>query len=120
MERVSWIEHKGKRVLLTNYEGLTTTEELKQVLDGELRESRASPRKIMVLAKLAGSSITPEFMRYAKEMGKNHRSKYIAKTALRGITGVKVILLNSYILFTGDTQIRSFESDNEALDWLIS
>lgn len=120
MERVYWITHKEKKILVTNYEGLHTTEELRLVVDREVEIELASQSKILVLSRVANTTITTEFMRYAQQKGRDVRSIKVEKTAVLGITGVKVILLKSYILFSGEKTTLSFNTERAALDWLVS
>ena len=37
-----------------------------------------------------------------------------------GISGMKTILLDGYILFTGAKDLKIFNTEAEALDWLVS
>ena len=43
----------------------------------------------------------------------------IQKTATVGITRIKKILFKAYITFTGQKDVKLFDNQKEALDWLI-
>ena len=118
MSHTKWIEHKGKRILYVDYRGLKTAEELIQTLDESIRQEVDSPTKVLVLANVEGSSGSSEYMERVKQAGKENAQK-VQKTALVGTTGVKVILLSAYLRFTGDKSTRSFDTEAEALDWLV-
>ena len=118
MSRIKWIDHKGKKILYVDYRGLKTTKELIQTLDESISEEVASPTKVLVLANFAGSFGSTEFMGHLKQVGKEMMPK-VQKTAVLGITGAKEILLNVYLRFTGDKNIRTFVTEAKALDWLV-
>ena len=118
MSRIKWIDHKGKKIMYGDYRGLKTIEEMLQTLDEAISEELASPTKVLVLANFEDSFGSPEFMGHLKQVGKEMLPK-VQKTAVLGITGVKGILLNAYIRFTGDENIRTFDTEAEALDWLV-
>ncbi len=118
MSRTSWIDHKGKKILYVDYRGLKTTKELIQTLDESIIEEIASPTKVRVLANFEGSLGSIEYMQHLKKVGKELGLPKVQKTAVLGIIGVKEILLRSYISFSGDKNIRTFDTEAEALDWL--
>jgi hypothetical protein len=119
MSRVKWIEHKGKKIQYIDYSGLKSSEELLQVLDEAVKEEIASPTKMLVLANFEGVSAGTDFMERIKKTGKEVGSQKILKTAAIGIGGVKNVLFETYLRFTGDKNTRSFDNEAKALDWLV-
>jgi hypothetical protein len=119
MSHTSWIEHQDKRILFVDYRGQETPEAMIHVLEEEISVDAASPTKVLVLANFEGTSGSVEYMARVKKAGKEIRNQKVQKTALLGITGLKVVLLDGYIRFTGDEHIRAFDTEAEALDWLV-
>jgi hypothetical protein len=58
-------------------------------------------------------------MSRANEIGKKYDPR-IEKEAIVGATGVKKILLASYLAFTGQQTMREFKARAEALEWLTT
>lgn len=53
-----------------------------------------------------------------KKVGNAVLKVKIQKTATVGITGIKKILFKAYIVFTGQKDVKLFDNQKEALDWL--
>ena len=70
-----------------------------------------------ILSNFDGVPVGTEFMNKVKPWGKELQPK-IKRQALLGVTGLKNILLQGYILFTGEKEIKTFDSEAEALDYL--
>lgn len=115
---VEWIEHKGKKILFSNYEGCKTSEEMIGVLLKEVEELEKQEKKSLVIANYNGSFGSAEYMNILKEMGKTVLSKKIEKTATMGITGFKEALFKSYIFFSKQKNVKLFYDKESALDWL--
>ena len=114
---VKWIEYKGKRILYSDYRGLT--EELGiENLELEAQMIAASETKALVLNNYEGTTATPDFMKRAKELGPTVTEPNTAKNAALGITGLKELLLRAYNAFTG-AKVRPFKTEAEALEWLV-
>ncbi|MBN2416249.1 hypothetical protein JXO52_10430 [bacterium] len=119
MSYTSWLEHRGKKILFVDYRGQKTPEGMIQVLEEEISIEIASPTKVLVLANFEGTSGSVDYMTRLKKAGKEIRNEKVQKTALLGITGLKIILLDGYIRFTGDKHIRPFDTEASALNWLV-
>lgn len=117
---VSWIEHKGEKILFSDYRGCHTTEEMLKVLYDEIDILQNQEEKILVLANYNDCSPTGEYFFAVKKFGKETIAKKTKKTATVGINGVKRLLFNTYISFTGDYNVRLFNEEDVALEWLIS
>lgn len=116
--RAGWIDHAGKRILRLDYTDLSSPDEQIAVLERELDVIETAADRTLVLADFEGASATPEYMARLNEAGKQVRNVKVEKTAVLGITGLKAILLDGYVRFTGDTRVRAFDSEADALDWL--
>ena len=101
---VKWIEYNGKKVLFSNYEGCKTSEEMINILYKEVEILEQQENKTLVIANYNNSFGSNEYMSILKEMGKTVLSKKIEKTATMGITGQK--------------DVKLFDNQKEALDWL--
>jgi hypothetical protein len=118
MSRVNWVEHKGKNILYVDYRGLKTTEVMIELVEEATRIEAESPTQVLVLVNYEDSAASIEYMGRVKELGKEIRKQKVLKTALLGMTGLKMILYQGYIRFTGETSIQIFTDETAALDWL--
>ncbi len=116
---VKWIEHKGKKILFSNYEGCKTSEEMISVLYQEAEILRKQNGKTLVMANYEKSFGSSEYMSVLKDISHEVLKEKIERTATLGITGVKEALFKSYIFFTGQKNVKLFYDRDEALEWLI-
>lgn len=116
---VKRITHKGNVVYYADYRGLKTSEEQMKTLDDLVAMTKSSAGGDLILSNYEGVSLSTEYMNRIKAAGKEQKGK-IKRQAVVGVTGLKTVLLNGYILFTGANNIKSFSTEAEALDWLVS
>lgn len=113
---VTWETHLNKKYLYLNYEGHTPAE-LLDLIDVQIKEIQNCKGQVYVLSNVKNTIMSPEFMKKAKEEGKKYVAK-VEKSAIIGVTGLKRILVQSYISFTG-SKFKLFETKEEALDYLF-
>lgn len=116
--KVTWIDHKGKKVLFSNYEGCKTSKEMIDVLYQEAEILKNQQGKILVMANYDKSFGSAEYMEALKKVSNEVLKEKIEKTATLGITGVKEALFKGYIFFTNQKNVKLFYDKDEALDWL--
>ena len=116
---IKWIDHRGKKVLYIDYRDRKTQPEMLQLLEDQANWMKISPAGIFVLSNVPGTTISSEFMNKSRQFGKDvfmHKTK---KSAVVGITGIKAVFMQGYQIFTGAQKSRSFQTEGEALDWLV-
>jgi hypothetical protein len=113
-----WIMHKGKRILHVTYGGSTGEKELIDYFLCALDMAVKEPNKVLNLADFTNTYITSDFLDTLKQKGKDIMIKKFEKIALLGVDGIKNIFLNSYLIFTNQRNIRTFNALDEALEWL--
>lgn len=116
--RVNWVNHKGKKVLFSNYVGCKTAEEMIAVLHKEAETLKAQTSKVLVMADFTDSFANDKYMDEVKKVGSAVLKAKIEKTATVGISGIKKILFKGYITVTGQKNVKLFDTQKEALDWL--
>jgi hypothetical protein len=114
---VKKIVHKGQTILVADYRGLNNAEQQIQNLEELSKILKSSPSSLLILSNFDGVSIGSEYMNKVKPWGKDLQPK-IKRQALLGITGLKNILLQGYIIFTGEKDIKAFNTEAEALEYL--
>jgi hypothetical protein len=113
-----WIEHQGKKILHNDFRGSRNEQDILSVMADLSKILTASPKKVLVLTDLTGTSVTPEVMNQVKVFGKDVMNVKIEKSAVLGITGLKNILLEGFLAVTGAKYIKPFAAEGEALKWL--
>ena len=115
--RAKWMEHKGKRLLYADFSGLQGEPGM-ELLEMVASEVAASPGKVLILYNFEGAAANRAWMRRVKQLGKEVFDAKVERAAALGVTGIKVILLESYEKFTGRT-LKTFKTEAEALEWLV-
>ena len=114
---VSWIEHKGKRILFEDYSGLVG-DELLEVLYATEAEFKKLTSPILVLLDFTDSFVNQNYMNELKRLGKKYDSLMV-RTASVGVTGFKKALAVAYNAYTGQGHKNAYlDTMEEALDWL--
>lgn len=118
---VKWIEHAGERVLYADYRDCRNEEEMLAVLEEQGRQLRMRPVKTRLLSNFEGVSVGSGFMNEVKKRGTESGSRLIERNAVLGISGLKGILLDGFVMVTGmRDSVRAFDSEAAALEWLVS
>ncbi len=115
--RIQKIKYKGTDIIKVDYrhckeaELIALTIEHKELI---LKENKIS----FFLANYEHTFGTANYMKAAKDFTESTRH-LVKKGAFLGITGSKVFLLKG-IMFFIDVDFKTFENEEEALDWLVS
>jgi hypothetical protein len=115
-----WIEHKGKRILYVDYRNLRPDGILPLMKESD-DMVRASPTKLLYLGNIEGAVVSREVMGQLKHYAdKSIRQKY-ERLAVVGVSGVKGVLFKAFVtmLDKSSVQVKSFKTENEALEWLV-
>lgn len=119
---VQWMMHNGMSFLSVDYRNCKHEEEMIRIFEEQvtqMQQVRISGGKTLVLSNFEGTAVGSKFMKRIKDVGREHGKKSLAKNAILGINGLKRVLLNAYIAYTGLNNIKAFDSISEALDWLV-
>lgn len=116
---VTWIEHKGKKILHTDYRNVTDEGEILALLKEATNIIRETPGKIRFLADFRNTNVPSNFMTEVKKNGKNLFKEKAERHAILGVTGIKKVLLKAYVVFSGEN-IKPFDSEKDAKDYLAA
>jgi hypothetical protein len=111
-------DYKGKPYLLADFSNQSSADCIATVAALESLVRRQSG-KVRILSDMTNAAIGPEVMAKAKEAGKTVFQPRSEKQAMIGIDGLKRMLLQAYMKFTG-SNIRVFGSRAEALEWFAA
>lgn len=115
----TWIEHKGKPILFTDFIDCKTEQEMIANLQAAADIYESSPIKILGLYDLSGTTVTDGYMLKAKELAETVFNQKREKSAIIGVTGIKRVLLDAYNN-KANNGLKSFDTRDEALEYLVS
>ena len=120
MERLKFIDYKGKRIFICNYANMSGEEEdlIISMVEGEKREmAKHPPKSLLVLTNVSNMYASKRIDKAFTEMIQHNRP-YIKRSAVLGVVGLKKIIYGVMIALTG-RDIKVFERIADAKDWLV-
>lgn len=116
---VTWITHKGKRILF-NDSSNQASDGIIKMIEEEARFVAGAPGRVLILDDYTNCVADSRAMERTKQLGRDIIEPKTEKVALLGITGIKAVLLSAYNWFTGaGARQRLFRTADEAKDWLV-
>jgi hypothetical protein len=113
---VSWIEHRGQRVLFVDYRNLGPAACI-ETLGQQVAALEASTEPVLTLVDARGAQFSGEFMAAAKAAGPGNTKK-TRKRAIVGIEGFKKVLLIFFNVAVAPAAMEPFPTIEEALAYL--
>jgi hypothetical protein len=124
MERVTWIEHKGKNILYVNYSKLMAAKpDQKQEILDTIKKARGiasgSSEKIRFLSDVTDARANTEVMNALKEFAAfTNANNKVEKECVVGVRGIQKILLSGINAFA-KSKLVMFDDIEKAKDWLV-
>jgi hypothetical protein len=115
---VSYISHKGKKILYVDYTKCKSPKETLDVLELVRQEYLKSNEMMITVNDFRDAYASSEFMNKVSELGKQLFTKRTIKSAAVGVAGIKKILVNAYNIFA-ENKVTLFDTKEEALDWVV-
>ena len=118
MERVRFITHKGKQVLLLDYHGLHDEAEMLAMVEERKRIVTSQPKaSVLTVADVAGSKLTKNVLSKIKEANV-YDLPYVRRAALVGVDERQEKKVEAVETFSHHHHER-FATLAEALDWIV-
>jgi hypothetical protein len=118
LERVSWVEHEGKRIILEDMSGLREATDIYAVSDTSTALICKQPEaSVLLITNVTGTRYNPSVINRLKENTKL-TNPYMKAYAVVGIGGLQRVVLQSVVQFTGQ-DIKISGSIEEAKEWLV-
>jgi hypothetical protein len=114
-----WKNYRGRQILYSDYGGLGADVETlaREVADSERFSFSQPDGSILNLVNVEGSVGTPEGVEMLKKSAIDTKRK-TKRIAVLGVTGLKQFLAQGIARISGQ-DIRYFDTEAEALDWLV-
>ena len=116
MERIQFIQHKGKQLLNLDLANAKATEVVRLVRDATPVIAAAQERSIRTLTDVTNMAFNVEATEALKQFTM-HNKPYVLAGAVVGVTGLKKIIYNAVLKFSG-RNIVAFDTLDEAKNWL--
>jgi hypothetical protein len=115
---VSWIEHKGKKILYSDFSNIRRPEESTALLFEMEKSFRESGEPVRHMLNFENTAVSPEFMDAAKKIGFGLMPDAL-KNAFVNVSPLKEVLLKGFLLFTnGGNKTKTYNDLEKAKDWL--
>ena len=119
MERTRFIEHKGKRVLLLDYAGVRDPAEAVQSVHRSIEFIATQPKNsLLVMTVVRDARYNAAVLQAMKELAA-HNAPYVKASAVVGMSGLHRVAYQAVLVFS-KRNIKTFDSEAEALDWLVT
>jgi hypothetical protein len=117
MERISFITHKGKPIMLVDLSHCEAKEILLLLEEGQRTVARHERGSLLTLADLTGAHIDRTVATRMKEVLALDRP-YVKKSAWVGAESVPHVFYENIKSFS-QREFPSFKTREEAMDWLV-
>ena len=118
MERVSFVTHRGVRILQVDYSGMEELPELLRVADRACRVmEKEEKNSVLVLVDLSQTRYSLRLVRSLGELAVTN-APYVRARAVVGLPGFVAPVVREVARFSG-RPIEMFDECEPALDWLV-
>ena len=117
MDRVRFLTHQGKQVLLVDYSGCTRQTVLDILKERERIVMAQPPGSVLLLVDATGAQFSKDTIEEIKIVAVRERDR-VKRAAMVGSEGVPKVFIDAVRTFSA-RDYRAFPSREAALDWLV-
>ncbi len=117
-ERVKFIQHQQKEILLLDFSNSKTDEVLRIIEEAKLVIRTKPENSLLTLTDVTNARFNEKVGEGMKQFTL-HNKPYVKAGAVVGITGLKRIIFNAVIAFS-KRKLETFDDREEAKHWLIN
>jgi hypothetical protein len=119
MDRVRYITHKGKKVLLVDYTDLHDEAQIvKMIEQREFLVDSQPKHSVLMVINVSGAKFGKEALTRAKEANV-YDLPYVQRAALVGVSDNQKVAIEAVSMFA-KRHWEQFDTLAEALDWIVS
>lgn len=116
IQRVQFVQHKGKQLLYLNFASAKADEVLAVIREAKALIGAQPPGSVRTLTDVTDASFNSAVSEAMKDFV-THNKPFVTAAAVVGITGLKQIIYNAVLKFSGRNLV-AFDSLDQARDWL--
>ncbi len=117
-ERVKFIKHREKDILLLDFSNAQTDEVLTIIEDAKRVISESPEQSLLTLTDVTNARFNEQVGEGMKKFTM-HNKPYVKAGAVVGITGLKRIIFGAVMAFS-KRKLESFEDREQAKQWLVN
>lgn len=117
MERVKFIKHEWKQILLLDFSNGSVDEVIKAIAKASDTIRLQPKSSLLILTDVTNARYNLEVVEKLKDFT-SANTPYVRASAVVGLDGLKKIVYNAVIMFS-KRRISVFEDIEKAKDWLI-
>ena len=116
-----WVEHKGKRIFITDFSRLGSDAESLQAEAAAVIQALKNepPNSVLAITNVEHTIANEKTMRILRET-LPHTNPFVRARAVVGVHGFRKHIVAAFTRLTGRTQFIIFETMEEALDWIVN
>lgn len=119
-DRVRFLDHQGKKILLMDFSRLDDPSGALPHIAAAKRMVATQPRdSLRTLVDVTGSRFNPDVANALKDLAAHNRP-YVIKGSVVGLSGLQKIVYQAVIAFSGRTNLKVFDSREQALVFLVA
>lgn len=116
-ERISFITHQGKSIMVIDFSGLEPKEFLLMLEVVQRTVARHAPGSLLTLADLTGAHVDRDVVTRMKEVLVRDRP-FVKRSAWVGVDSLPKVYFENMKSFS-QRDFAPFKSREEAMDWLV-
>jgi len=115
-----WVEHKGIRVFIAEFSSFgTNSAALKKEADNIIATlTQEPPNSVLSISNVEDTKATRGVLQVLMDV-LPHTNKVVRKRCVIGVSGVRWTFVESFNQLTGRARMESFNSLENALDWIV-
>ena len=112
-----WEEYKGKRIFYMDFAFKKYAEALQAIAEARPIIDKQPPNSVLGLVDVRESPFNREVAQALKDFA-NANKPYMKTSAVVGVDGIKMVIFNAVLKFTGRKNLVLKSTVEEAKDWL--
>ena len=117
MDRVRFITHQGKQILLIDYSGCTRQTVLDILKERERIVLAQAPGSVLTLVDVTGAQFSKDIVEEVKVVAVRERDR-VKRAAMVGVEGVPKVFVDAVRNFAA-RDYHAFPTREAAMDWLV-
>lgn len=118
MAKVHIIAHKGKQIVHIDFADAREAQVLSTIEEAKAVISRQAPASALTLTDVTRIESTKPVSDALKQYAA-HNKPYVKAGSVVGIDGLKRVIFNATLVFTGRRNLQAFDDLARAKDWLV-
>jgi hypothetical protein len=115
-DRIQFIQHKGKQILHLDFSAAKPDDVIATIQGAKTVIGAQAPGSVRILTDVTDASFNSKVSEAMKDFV-NHNKPFVLASAVVGVTGLKQIIYNAVVKFSGRNLV-AFNTIDQAKDWL--